>query len=77
MRKIEVEVVLSVTIEVKDGTPLGDQDTRGHWEDLAWVAVLTGQDDASRMDGWADLEAGQITVALAKDESLLVKDTAA
>lgn len=77
MRKIQVEVVATVTIEVADTAKLEDRDTTAHWEDLAWAAVMASRDDASRLDGWADLEYGQVTMDLQRDESLVVSDSKA
>jgi len=37
-------------------------DEDGIWKHLAYNAISNGVTDASRLDGWADLEPGQLTM---------------
>lgn len=75
MSTFRVDVSARVTIAVADDAP-GDVISRGTDEDfpyripdaaavlehLAYNAVANGVEDANRLDGWADLESGVLTM---------------
>jgi len=37
-------------------------DEAGMWDHLAYNAIVNGVTDASRLDGWAELERGELTM---------------
>jgi len=38
------------------------------WDHLAYNCIVNGVEDASRLDGWADLERGQLTMRMDRSD---------
>jgi len=49
---------------ITDGIYAGITDEAGIWEHLAYNALVNGVTDASGLDGWGDLERGQLTASI-------------
>lgn len=50
-----------------DGIYSGIETEPAIWDHLAYNCIVNGVEDASRLDGWADLDAGQLTMHVLSD----------